>query len=188
MNRFLALIIYPIVSLSLAACDKTSVTQTPAKGAPFVVDTSKDFHFEIGCGSGSEGLDTIAFGRYGRATLYRQQPQGKWQTTSLKLAPEALERIFDSVRSEKVMQMQSAYDAEVVDGTHWILRITQGVHTKAVYFNNHFPKGITRLGDLVDKELESAGLKSATWKAVPPTDSRKHDQPLWDCIKAEAAK
>ena len=188
MNRILALIICPILSLSLAACEKPPVTQTPATGAPFVVDTSKDFHFEIGRGSGSEGLDTIAFGRDGRATLFRQQPQGKWQTTSLELGPEALERVFDSVRSEKVMQMPSAYHAEVIDGTQWILWITQGVHAKAVYFNNHFPKGITRLADLVDKELESAGLKSATWKSVPPMESRKHDQPLWDCIRAEATK
>lgn len=158
---------------------RTSPSKTPA----FTVDPIKDFHFELGRGSGWMGLDTIAFGRDGVVTLHKQLPEARWQTATLKLDAAAVGRIFKAVRTEGIMKMAAAYHAEVNDGTQWVLWIKQADHTKAIYFNNHFPQAVRRLAKVIDTELDAAGLATVRWKKVPTKQFRLHEKPLWNSIK-----
>lgn len=155
----------------------------PAKTPVFAVDPTKDFHFELGRGSGWMGLDTIAFGRDGVVTLYKQFPDARWQTATLTIEAAAIGRIFEAVRAGGIMEMAAAYQADVNDGTQWVLWIKQAEHTKAIYFNNQFPQAVRRLAKVIDTELGAAGLASVRWKQVPAKKFRLHEKPLWNSIK-----
>lgn len=180
-----SLILIMLLAAGFTACSKElPLARTePSKTAAFAVDTKKDFHFELGRGSGMEGLDTIEFGSNGEVTLFRQQPQAKWQTAALKLAPVAIARIFEVVRTEGIMEMPSAFHANAYDGTQWVLWIKQDQKSKAIYCNNYFPAGVKRLAEQVDKELAAAGLDRIKWKDVPTKKFREHEKPLWKCLK-----
>lgn len=158
---------------------RTSPSKTPA----FTVDPTKDFHFELGRGSGWAGLDTISFGRDGVVTLYKQLPEERWRTATLTLDTAAIGRIFDAVRTEGIMTMAAAYHADMNDGTQWVLWIKQADLSKAIYFNNHFPQAVRRLAKVIDSELDSAGLETVRWKKVPKNKVRLHEKPLWNSIK-----
>lgn len=178
-------LIVALFSMTLMACGENhplSKTE-PAKSAPFSVDLGRAFHFELGRGSGMDGLDTVSFGLDGVVTLFRQQPAGKWQTTAVRIGPEAIARIFAEVKAQGIMKMPAAYHADVYDGTQWVLWIQQDEKSKAIYFNNYFPKEARALAALVDKELASAGLSNAAWKDVPPKKSREHEKALWNSLK-----
>ncbi|MEZ5432098.1 MAG: hypothetical protein R3F31_13180 [Verrucomicrobiales bacterium] len=45
------------------------------------------------------GLDTIAFGRDGVVTLYKQFPDARWQTATITIEAAAIGRIFEAVRA-----------------------------------------------------------------------------------------
>jgi hypothetical protein len=155
----------------------------PDKSAPFTVDLGRAFHFELGRGSGMDGLDTVAFGLDGVVSMFRQQPIGKWQSTTIRLGPEAVARIFEQVKSQGIMKMPAAYHADVSDGTQWVLWIRQDEKSKVIYFNNYFPKEVRTLAASLDKELASAGLSSAAWKDVPARNAREHEKALWNTLK-----
>jgi len=155
----------------------------PATSAPFSVDPGRAFHFELGRGSGSGGLDTVAFGHDGVVTVFRQQPVGKWQTTTVTLSREAIARIFAEVKTQGVMNLLAAYHAEVHDGTQWVLWIRQDEKSKAIYFDNHFPKEVRLLAACLDKELASAGLSDAAWKNVSQERFREHEKNLWNSLR-----
>ena len=172
-----------VIAMVLLAQNFLWFRTVPAKGAVVEVDPARDFHFEFGRGSGWHGLDTVSFGRDGVVTLFRQHPQAGWQRSSLKLDADAIVRIFASVSSEGIMKMRSAYSRTGIrDGTQWILWIEQDGKSKAIYFDNNFPSGISRLAERIDVELAS-GLAGAEWKNVPIQESRKHEKPLWKSIK-----
>lgn len=156
---------------------------TPSKTEAFVVDPTKAFHFEFGRGSGLSGLDTIAFDLDGVVQIYQQRREGSWQTGTLKLDPDSIQRIFDTIKNEDIMKMPAVYHADVLDGTQWVLWLTQGAHSKAIYFNNYFPAEIRRLAKLLDAELESAGLPNVRWKQVARAESGLHQKALWNSIK-----
>jgi hypothetical protein len=112
------------------------IKTVPAKGPAFVVDPARDFHFELGRGSGWHGLETVAFGRDGVLTLFRQHRQAGWQRSALKLNVEAIARIFAVVNSEGIMKMPSSYQHTLIeDGTQWVLWISQDGMSKAIYFD-----------------------------------------------------
>ena len=172
-----------VAAMVLLAQNFLWVGTVPAKGSAFDVDPARDFHFEFGRGSAWKGLDTVSFGRNGVVTLFRQDPQESWQRSSLKLDADAIVRIFASVSSEGIMKMPAAYSRTGIrDGTQWILWIEQDGKSKAIYFNNDFPSGISRLAERIDAELAS-GLAGAEWTNVPTQESRKHENPLWNIIK-----
>ena len=179
------LILVTLIATAVTACSKElALARTePSKKAAFAVDTGKGFHFELGRGSGMDGLDTVAFGRDGVVTMFRQHPQGKWQTAALKLPPIAITRIFEVVKAQKIMKMPSAFHADVHDGTQWVLWIKQNQKFKAIYFNNYFPAGVKRLAEQLDQELAAVGLIRAEWKDVPIKKFREHEKPLWKSVK-----
>jgi hypothetical protein len=183
MNVPIVLTIFALTASAIALEEFPLARTTPAKTAPFAVDLAKDFHFELGRGSGMAGLDTIAFGRDGIVTLYRQRSDGRWQTATLRFTPDAIARVFGDVSAEGIMKLNAAYHADVDDGIQWVLWITQGSHSKAVYLDNYFPLSVRRLAERLDSELANAGLPKATWKKVPADNSREHEQALWRSIK-----
>lgn len=175
------------ITLSLAATtlgqDHPLARTSPSKTPPFTVDLTEDFHFAFGRGSGQSGLDTISFGRSGVVTLFKQTSGGDWQTATMTLDLQAIKRIFESVRVEGIMKMAAAYHADVADGSQWVIRISQARHTKAIYFNNHFPASVRRFANVIDSELLNAGLATRRWKKVPTKADRQHEKQLWDAIK-----
>lgn len=180
-----SLIFATLIALGATACSKElALARTePAKTVAFVVDMGKDFHVELGRGSGMDGLETVAFGRDGNVTLFRERTQTQWQTANLKLSPDAIARIFEVVNTEGIMKMPSAYHADVSDGTQWVLWIKQEHNSKAIYFNNYFPAGVKRLAERLDQELSDARLAAADWKEVPTKKFREHEKNLWQSIK-----
>ena len=178
-------LIASLFSMILTACgDEAPLSRTePATSAPFSVDPERAFHFELGRGSGSEGLDTVAFGHEGVVTMFRQRPVGKWQTSTITLSPEAIAHIFAEVKVQGVMNMPAAYHADVHDGTQWVLWIRQNEKSKTIYFNNYFPKEVRLLAECLDKELASAGLADAAWKQVSPERFREHEKALWSSLR-----
>ena len=70
------------------------------------------------------------------------------------------------------------------DGKHWVLWIQQGKREKSVYFNNDFPRSITKFAEQVDDILLKASLNNAAWQPVSDSDTRKHERELWDSLNA----
>lgn len=176
--------------LEALEADEEPLSRTvPSRSPVFTVDSSKDYHFELGRGSGLDGLETISFGRNGVVKMFRlhmYKKVGVWhtrtQTASILLPADATVRIFKEVENQGVMKMAAEYHADVDDGTQWVLLIKQDSKAKAVYFNNYFPKGIKKLAERLDKELAAAGLGNATWKDIPDEQSRDHEKLLWKSI------
>jgi hypothetical protein len=155
----------------------------PATTPPFEIDPSRDYRIEFGRGSGMSGLDTVAFGTDGIATLHRAMPERGWETATLTFSKEALARILSTIRGQKIMHMAAGYHANVHDGTQWVLWITQGNQSKSIYFNNHFPDGILRFAQIIDTELQQSGYSGIRWKKVPPEHERDHGKALWNSAR-----
>lgn len=176
--------ILPVLMLLTANCQEFPLARSiPAKTAPFEIDPSAEFHFAFGQGSGMDGLDTLQFGRDGIVTLHRNTSKGRWQTATITLDSNSIRRILQTLETENIMGMSAKYHADVSDGSQWILWITQGPRSKAIYFDNYFPQGIRRLAKVLDRELAAAGIATLKWKRVPKKESRLHEASLWNSIK-----
>jgi hypothetical protein len=158
----------------------------PDDRPPFQIDPAQPFRLELGRGSGWHGLDTIRIDQQGKAILYRQklvEQQATWENATFQLRPDAVAEVLKSVEANGLMHLHRAYHADVSDGTQWVLWIKQGEREKSVYFNNLFPRSITRFAEQLDGILAAKGMMRADWQPVPPAEHRKHERELWDSIK-----
>ncbi len=53
----------------------------------------------------------------------------------------------------------------------------------SVYFDNNFPRPITRFAEQLDGLLARAGLDKANWQPVPADESPRHAVELWESIR-----
>jgi hypothetical protein len=167
----------------------------PDPSLAFSFAASKPFHLEFGRGSGRDGLDTITFDETGRTVLHRSQFEyryhlryGKmispfWERAEVKLSEESVQRLSKAILELSLPQMARAYHAGVFDGTQWIFWLRQGGREKSIYFNNHFPAAIQAFADLLDAELNRAGVENARWQRVPRAQERSHDRAIWKSIE-----
>ena len=156
----------------------------------FRIDPVQPFRLEIGRGSGWHGLDTIVIDQSGRAVLHRMKEERKenaivqsWETATLQLPPDAVAEVLKAIETNDLMDLHRAYHANVHDGAQWVFWIKQGNREKSVYFNNSFPRPITRFAEQLDGVLARAGLDKVAWQPVPAGESRNHERELWDSIK-----
>jgi hypothetical protein len=156
----------------------------PAKAPPFKIDPAKDFHIELGRGSGMDGFETVAVERNGQVVLHRLKDEikGRWQKATATLDRAAIDRVLAAVESNKIMEMAAAYhNDEVQDGTQWILWIRQGESSKAIYFNNHFPEAIKSFAKALDAEIQRAAIPEVRWE--DDAKPRSHEKALWESTK-----
>jgi len=156
----------------------------------FAIDSAQPFHIEFGRGSGWHGLDTVKLDQTGRVVLHRcryeRRPdaiRGFLETTTLQLSPEALAEVLKSVESNNLLGLSKKYTTNINDGTQWILWVKQGEHEMSVYCDNSFPYAISSFADELDAVLDRAAIAKATWVPVPPSESRDHENALWDSIR-----
>ncbi len=156
----------------------------PALGLLTSLDPEQPYQIEFGRGSGWHGLDTIMIRSDGRVTVHRQVYADKpWETTTLRLPPEALAQVRDAIEKNDLLALDREYHQKgIVDGTQWVLWIKQGNREKASYFNNHFPDEVRRFADALDDILVKRGLEQATWRSVPAFLRRRHERALWDSV------
>jgi hypothetical protein len=154
----------------------------------FAIDPEQAFRLEFGRGSGMRGLETVRITQDGRVALYRHQrsqpQQGGWESASLQLASGALAEVLKAVEANGLMALGRAYhDPDVADGTQWVFWVKQGEREKSVYFNNNFPRPITRFAEQLDSILSEAGLDEVAWQTVPDREAGLHHRELWNSIK-----
>jgi hypothetical protein len=145
-------------------------------------DAERAFQLRLGRGSGWHGLETIAIEPSGATTMYRGE-NVEWETATMMLDAEALAAIGRAVADEEIARMHREYHGDVVDGTQWVLVLTQGERVKRVYFNNHFPSGVVRLAEVVDREASRCGAGNLTWESVPEERAREHEIGFWELVK-----
>jgi len=106
-----------------------------------------------------------------------------WEESTLKITKESLREIIHLLNQLDLINLKETYsNPKVMDGSQWILRLTQGEKDKAIYFNNNFPVQIKTFAEKLDKILNNNGLKTLKWTAVPYENSGKHDDALWMSI------
>lgn len=156
----------------------------------FTIDRTQPFRLEFGRGSGWHGLNTIKIDQTGLVVLHRLNSEHRqivnvmpWEVVTLQLPSEAIAEVLKAVETNDLMGLHKAYHENVADGTQWVLWIKQGDRQKSVYFNNHFPKAITRFAKQLDSIMAGAGLDKVEWKPVPERESRQHENELWASIK-----
>ena len=159
------------------------VRTKPARGDVFEIDRLKNFHFELGRGSGLYGLNTIVFNGAGEVVLHKLCECSVWHTTTVKLKDGFVEHILEVIRHEKIMNMPEAFHSGTADGTQWVLWISQGSNSKTIYCDNYFPDGIRHLAETIDFCVSASGVNSKPWISLPFSESRLHDKDLWNSIK-----
>jgi len=137
---------------------------------------------EFGRGSGWHGLDTVKIFRDGTVTLHRQVRNPYWETTTFKLADEAMTEVLSAVDANRLSALLKEYDGSVADGTQWVLWFEQDGVEKTVYCDNRFPDEIVRFAKDLDGILAKNGLEDVKWQRVNVDDARKHERKLWDSI------
>jgi len=157
---------------------------------PFRIDPTKPFRIEFGRGSGMHGLATVKVSQDGTALLHRRRSGlpgedwgDTWEWASLRLSQDAMAKLLEAVDAERLMDLERAYHAAVMDGTQWVLWIKQGEREKSVYFNNHFPRPIIRFAERLDALLLESPPDELTWTAVPASESMLHHRDLWMSIR-----
>jgi hypothetical protein len=146
-------------------------------------DLSGPFFLEFGRGSGWHGLNTVKVRPDGAILLHRRSGTASWEVTTLKLSDRSLARVRDAIQQNGLLDLQKEYDANITDGTQWVLLITQGEKAKAVYFNNNFPDAIVRFAADLDNILADNGLEQAVWRDAGGSFDREHERSLWDSIR-----
>ena len=173
------LLIIAVTAATVGCSGRVEKDERPA----FTIDSSQAFRLEFGRGSGWHGLDTVRVDQDGGVVLHRRQQADVWETTTLQLPPNALADVLKAVESNGLMGLHREYHADIHDGTQWVLWIKQGEQEKSVYFNNSFPRQITRFAEQLDSILSTAGQDEAAWQPVAVSESRQHERELWDSIK-----
>jgi hypothetical protein len=158
---------------------------------PFHLDPDQPFRLDFGRGSGWHGLDTIKIDETGGVVLHRMKDELRkdekgdiivlsWETTTLRLQPDALAEVRKAVESNALTKLHKKYYVDrVADGSQWVLWLRQGGREKSSFFSNYFPPAIKRFAKELDRILEAAGLGNAEWHPIPPEESGVHDKDLW---------
>jgi hypothetical protein len=156
----------------------------------FSIDPNNAWVIEFGRGSGWQGLNTAKLDQDGHLLLHRlrMERQGNpfisgWETTTAELPSGAVAEVLESVKANRLMELDKAYHAAVCDGTQWVLWIRQGEREKAVYFDNHFPTPIVRFAERFDAIVSGSVGPALRWQAVPSARVRDHERELWESIK-----
>jgi hypothetical protein len=180
--RFLPIILGLLLTVGCTQRDKGRVVVTPDTRPSFVLDGSKPFVIELGRGSGRRGIEIIRITEAGVVQVDRFQPA--IESALIQLTPAQLKGVVDEVNLRQLPGMGRSYsDPGIMDGTQWILWISQGSFEKAVYFNNSFPDQITGFAGKLDVLLGSAGLSSAKASPVPRKVNEARQKALWSRIE-----
>jgi hypothetical protein len=157
----------------------------PLRGVLVCLDPERDYHIELGRGSGWHGLDTVKVRSDGTVTLHRMShPFDRWETATLRLPPTALALVVDAVGQNRLLALKREYHEEsIADGTQWVFWVKQGWREKAVYLSNAFPDQILRFAKALDGILAANGLGTVAWRAVAASNGRHHERELWDSIE-----
>lgn len=91
--------------------------------------------------------------------------------------------MLEEVEANRLLGLDKEYHADVCDGTQWVLWVRQGDREKTVFFNSHFPDPIIRFAEQLDAIVSGSVGPGLKWRAVPPAQSRDHEQALWESIK-----
>jgi hypothetical protein len=156
----------------------------------FHIDPEQPWRIEFGRGSGWHGLDTAKLDQDGRLVLHRlrQDREGNvialsWETTTAQLPPSAVAKVLAAVESNRLLELDKAYHANVADGTQWVLWVRQGDREKSVYFDNHFPERIVRFAEQLDQVVSGSVGPGLRWRAVPSVEDRDHERELWESLR-----
>jgi hypothetical protein len=162
--------------LSLPGC-----MQPDLFNLPFHLDADKAFHLGLGRGDGRRGLEVITIEQNAQVLLSRltgTRDAPIWQKAEMQLSAELLRQVVAEVNAEHLTGMAKTYTSTLADGTQWVLLITQGNRRKVIYFDNHFPSGITRFSKSLDEILDKGGRQHVTWQ----NGGQELDKELWNAV------
>jgi hypothetical protein len=156
----------------------------------FDLDAARQWRIDLGRGSGLDGLETVTVNQSGRLLLYQRTDEldgtvvrSRWETAADVLPPEAVASVLAAATSNQLTLLRRAYHADVYDGTQWVLRIRQGEHDKAVYFNNHFPERVVRFATKLDEIIATTVGPRLRWRPVVVFDGPPPEHELWESIR-----
>lgn len=156
----------------------------------FYLDPARPWRIDLGRGSGLHGLETVTLDQSGRVLLYRYTDEyddtrvgTRWETAADVLPREAVASVLSVAASTQLTLLNREYHAPVADGTQWVLRIRQGEHNKAVYFNNHFPDTVVRFAARLDEVIATNVGRRLRWRAVPADAPPGPASELWDSVR-----
>jgi hypothetical protein len=157
----------------------------PSAPRSFVLDPSKPFVVELGRGRGLHGLDIIRIDQTGSVELQRVKQDASIESAALRLPAADIKKLVDLINAGQLTSMARAYsDPGVADGTQWVLWIQQSPADKSISFNSAFPKQITAFASDLDALLQTAGVGSAVWSAVPRQNAMDQQSALWDRVRS----
>jgi hypothetical protein len=79
--------------------------------------------------------------------------RGNWIEAAGKLSNSDNQEIASSIQTNRLLNLEKAYQAGVYDGSQWVFTLAQGTNSKAVYFDNHFPTEIVEFASKIDQIL-----------------------------------
>lgn len=147
----------------------------------FFLFPEKPFKLELGRGSGFLGLDIIRIDKNRSVSLIRKQ-EYNWQHCSFKLTNQEAKEIIIAILKNKNCLLKKGYHADVIDGIQWILFFSQENNEINTYFNNHFPKEIIELAEIMDKIVTKSNTRKVKWLEFPENEANSQQKELWKRI------
>jgi hypothetical protein len=114
------------------------------------------FVFELGMGSGLDGLNvtTIDASRRASHVWAAGGTPDAWREVHFEVNQRELDELVRSLNDEHVLSLARRYeDKSIADGAQWILHVRTQGRDKYVYASNSFPPPLVRLARFVKEQI-----------------------------------
>jgi hypothetical protein len=174
-TRFLALCLLSI-ALVIVVCVYNRDLIRPAPW-PVVYDSA--FEFQLGQGSGWQGLDLIKITADGKAVYQFQSSGGVWSRKTFQLTSAEMQSLADRLNDLKIVALDDHYAVNIHDGTQWCLLVKSQGHLKRIYCDNRFPRRVKKLAAFVHETIIDRTGAKALAVPVPPAQFRDFEAEVW---------
>ena len=175
-TRFLALV---LVTLALVLGCALVYNWDLIRPAPWPVVYDSTFEFQLGQGSGLDGLDLIKIAPNGSAVYQYHSPSMDWSRKTFQLTSAEMQSLVDKLNELKIVALNDHYTGNIHDGTQWCLFVKSQGHLKRIYCNNRFSGRVEKLADFVHKKIINRAGSKASAVSVPPDHYREFEAEIW---------
>jgi hypothetical protein len=153
----------------------------PAWNADARVELDPGFVFELGTGSGRDGLDVTTLAGSGRGRhVWQVTEKGRasWRVSEFSVDDRVLGELVALLNELRILQQpKSTFAPDVHDGAQWILRIRTRERDKYIYASNAFPEALRRIGRFAIDRVN--GRSDLLAKSRRFSLGQLHDRHLW---------
>ena len=148
---------------------------------PVVYDST--FEFQLGQGSGWQGLNLIKITADGNAVYQYESFSNVWSRKTFQLTPVEVQSLADQVNELKIVALDDHYRASVHDGTQWCILVKSQGHRKRIYCDNRFLRRIEKLAAFVHEKIIDRAGEKAVAVSISPDRFREFEAEIWDKTK-----